>query len=280
MRIRSLLIGVLLGAAGSMSISALPADAAVKPVVSSISVTQGPAGGGTVLTVTGKNFTRVNAVKFGAGKGTHLSVKSRTKLTITSPKHTAGRVDVRVTTAGGTSAVVKADRFLYVAPPTITSFTPAEGATSVERTWVTFKGKGLDEVTKVTVDGQPATFGYRTDTKTLGFYAPFRPAGPATITLTTPGGSASAGFRYLDRPTVTSSGPGSGPVSGGTVVTIDGTNLSGSTVTILGRVFPHTYDPATGQITLTMPAVQKARKVGIFVTNGGGLTAAYFTYTD
>ena len=83
------------------------------PNVTAISPTSGPTAGGTRVIVTGNGFTGATAVRFGTTAGTHLTVNSSTRITITSPAHAAGPVNVMVTTPGGTSAVSTADRFTY-----------------------------------------------------------------------------------------------------------------------------------------------------------------------
>lgn len=86
-----------------------------------------------MVTITGTGFTGVKAVKFGAipafsvsnsvpnnqelmTSGTLLHVASDgKKITVISPAHAAGIVDVRVTTPGGTSTTSAADGFTYSA---------------------------------------------------------------------------------------------------------------------------------------------------------------------
>jgi large repetitive protein len=88
---------------------------AVRPGVTAVSPTSGPAAGGTRVTLTGSGFTGATAVRFGTTAGTGLTVNSATSISVTSPAHAAGIVDVRVTTAGGTSSIVAGDRFTYTA---------------------------------------------------------------------------------------------------------------------------------------------------------------------
>jgi hypothetical protein len=83
------------------------------PTVTKVSATHGRITGGTKVTVTGTNLTGAKVVRFGATAGTKLTVIGATKLTVVTPKEKPGRVNVRVTTARGTSAVTKADRFTY-----------------------------------------------------------------------------------------------------------------------------------------------------------------------
>ena len=90
------------------------------PVVSSLNPTDGPAAGGTLVTITGTNFTGATEVEFGATAATDLIVLSDTSITVQSPAGTAGVVDVTVITVGGTSATSAADHFTYVGVPAIT----------------------------------------------------------------------------------------------------------------------------------------------------------------
>jgi len=69
--------------------------------------------GGTIVTITGTWFTGATAVTFGTTAGTGLVVNSGKKITITSPPHAVGAVNVRVKTPGGFSTVAAANRFTY-----------------------------------------------------------------------------------------------------------------------------------------------------------------------
>jgi len=91
------------------------------PTVTSIAPNSGPTGGGTSVTITGTNLAGATTVTFGGMTASH-TVNSATSITATAPAGT-GAVDVRVTTAGGTSATSAADQFTYVAAPTAGSLT-------------------------------------------------------------------------------------------------------------------------------------------------------------
>lgn len=84
------------------------------PTVAAVSPRSGPAVGGRVVTVIGTGFTRVTAVRFGTATGSHLRVASRTRLTVITPRHLAGAVDVRVLTPGGVSTAVPKDRYTFL----------------------------------------------------------------------------------------------------------------------------------------------------------------------
>jgi Secretory lipase/IPT/TIG domain len=100
----------------------------------------GPVGGGTTVTITGSNFTAGSAVSFGSTPATSVTMVSSTTITATSPAHLAGTVDVTVSTAGGTTPTVTADRFKFL--PTITNVSPNSGPTAGGQS-VTITGTGF-----------------------------------------------------------------------------------------------------------------------------------------
>ncbi|MFJ2153978.1 IPT/TIG domain-containing protein [Streptomyces microflavus] len=86
------------------------------PAVTSLSPTSGTTSGGTVVTVTGTGLAGATAITFGPGNPATAVTCTATSCTATAPAHTAGTVDVQVTTPGGTSAVVSAGQYTYVDP--------------------------------------------------------------------------------------------------------------------------------------------------------------------
>lgn len=79
-----------------------------------LSPATGPAAGGTVVTITGYNFTGATAVDFGTAAATNINVVSGTQIVATSPAGAAGTVDVTVTTPCGVSPTSSNDQFTYV----------------------------------------------------------------------------------------------------------------------------------------------------------------------
>ncbi len=73
------------------------------PVVTSISPTSGPVGGGTPVTIFGTNFASGAVVDFGSTQG-NVTAISLTSISVTTPAASSGgAVNVTVTTSGGTS---------------------------------------------------------------------------------------------------------------------------------------------------------------------------------
>jgi hypothetical protein len=119
------------------------------PVISTVSPAQGSTEGGTLVTITGSNFIRVTKVTFGGKRARIGTPSSPGSLRVAAPAGTAGQVDVRISTAYGTSAVVTADHYRYVAPPVVTSISPGTGP-GAGGTKVTITGTGFTAATRVT----------------------------------------------------------------------------------------------------------------------------------
>ena len=84
------------------------------PIVTSKSPSSGSRNGGTVVTITGNNFTGAVSVKFGGTNATSFTVLSDTSIRATAPAGEVGTtVDIRVTTPGGSSPITGADKFTY-----------------------------------------------------------------------------------------------------------------------------------------------------------------------
>jgi hypothetical protein len=83
------------------------------PIVAKLAPKSGPSGGGTAVTIAGTGFTAPATVHFGEAPASDVTVNSATSIAAVSPPGSSGSVDVTVTTAAGTSTVVKKDRFKY-----------------------------------------------------------------------------------------------------------------------------------------------------------------------
>ncbi len=87
------------------------------PSLGKIEPDEGPAAGGTPVTITGEHFTAGSKVSFGSSPATGVKVNSSTSITATSPPG-SGKVFVSVTTPGGTSPTREGAEFTYT-PPTM-----------------------------------------------------------------------------------------------------------------------------------------------------------------
>jgi hypothetical protein len=128
--------GASIAAARTIAVGAPPL-----PKVTKLVPTSGPSAGGTSVTITGTGLAGASAVSFGSTAAASFTVTSSTAITAVSPPGTSGIVDVRVTTSGGTSAIVTADHFKFLAP-TITGLSPSAGP-KAGGTSVTISGSGF-----------------------------------------------------------------------------------------------------------------------------------------
>ncbi|MEV8634257.1 IPT/TIG domain-containing protein [Streptosporangium sp. NPDC051023] len=78
----------------------------VVPTIVAVSPATGLAAGGTVITITGSGFTADTTVTVGGNAATAIDVDTAAKVKATTAAHTAGVVDVVVTTAGGSATKV------------------------------------------------------------------------------------------------------------------------------------------------------------------------------
>ena len=247
-----------------------------QPKIMSILPTSGPTTGRTSVTITGSDFTGATKVLFGTVAASSFTVNSATQITAVSPAG-SGTVDVRVTTPGGTSATSTADRFTYVPAPTVTAVSPKTGP-AAGGTTIIITGTGFTGASKVVFGTVAASsFTLNSDIQITAV----SPAGSGTVDVrvTTPGGtSAIAGadqFTYVfAQPKITSISPTSGPVAGGTPVTITGSSFTGATKVLFGTVAASRFmvNSAT-QITTVSPAAAGSGTVDVTVTTPGGMSA-------
>ena len=245
------------------------------PVVTGFSLTfaTGPAGGGTTIVINGYNFLGAIAVKFGTVPAASFSVNGDDSITVVSPPGSVGVVDVTVTTSAGTSAVTPADEFTYssgAAAPTVTALSvkkrPSAGGTSV-----TITGTNFTSSPEVFFGGQPATSATFNSATSVTAVSP-QAFSPGLVDVQVQAQSGLSAPTPVDRftytgtgalPTVSGVSPNTGPVAGGTQITITGANLSGAQAVYFGG-------PAasSGQITantatsLTVTSPGFARRCG------------------
>jgi len=189
--------------------------------------------------------------------------------------------------AGVSSAV--AAFFVVHAPapaPAVTGVSPSGGplggGTSVTVTGTNFTGAtavdfGSTPGTGIVVNGGGTS---------LTVTAPAGAAGTVDVTVTTPSGpsatSPADGFTYFAVPTVTRVSPATGPGTGGTTVTVTGTNLVGASAVDFGfNPATHVVVSSPTSLTATAPSGSPGF-VDVTVTTPGGTsatgTADRFTY--
>ena len=166
---------------------------------------------------------------------------------------------------------------------TVTTMTPTQGSTS-GGTAVVITGTNMYGVTGVTFDTTAGTSISHDSNTQLTVYSPAHAAATNSVVLSygTSSTVTAGSFTWnVNAPTITSITPGSGPTSGGTVVTIIGTNFTPTTTVLFGpnAAATFTYVSST-QITVTSPPGTAGPAVNVTTTNGTGSTAygAGFVY--
>jgi YVTN family beta-propeller protein len=246
------------------------------PTVTALSPSSGSTGGGTVVTITGTNLTGASAVRFGTAAATGFTVVSATQVTATAPAGAAGAVDVTVTTPGGTSATGAADRYTYLALPTVTALSPVTGPVT-GGTSVIITGTNLTGATGVKFGLASAIFTVDSATQVTAT-SPAGSAGAVDVTVTTPSGtsatSAADQFTYGNGPTVGAVSPTSGPTGGGTTVTITGANLTGATAVKFGTAAAASFTVASATTITAVTPAETSGTVDVTVTTPVGTSAA------
>lgn len=234
------------------------------PTIASVTPNTGPTAGGTSVTLDGTLFKAGAEVTFTVGTtavaATNVVVVSAVRLTCTTPPHAAGVASVTVRNPADALEGTLASAFTYLAPPTITQVSPASGLTTGGLT-VTITGTAFRA-------GATVRFG-----TTAGTNVVVDPSG-TSLTVTTPAVStngvvdvtvtntdtqtttATGAFTYLyPAPVLASVTPSSGFETGGTAVTLRGTNfVTGATVTVGGVAATGVSFVSSTEVRATTPA--------------------------
>ena len=275
-----------------MTIEGIVAPAAIaasRPTVTAVTPTTGPPTGGTSVTVNGTAFTGTTAVKFGAVPAASYTIVSDSQIVAISPAQPAAAHNILITTPGGTSTAVTADVFTYTTPrPTVTAVTPTTGPPT-GGTSVTVNGTAFTGTTAVKFGAVPAASYTIVSDSQIVAISPAQPAAAHNILITTPGGTSTAVtadvFTYTTpRPTVTAVTPTTGPPTGGTSVTVNGTAFTGTTAVKFGAVPAASYTIVSDSQIVAISPAQPAAAHNILITTPGGtstaVTADVFTYVD
>src|ERR1019366_9249320 len=254
------------------------------PTVTAVSPIGGALAGGTAVTISGTNFVATPIVTFGGVAATSVVLVSGTSLTVVTPIHIAGTVNVVVTnpdTQVGTGTAL----FTYAPAPTVTAVSPSGGSTSGGAS-VTVTGTGFVNGASVTFDGIIDTSLIWVSATSLTVVTPADAAGPDDVVVINPDmqtGTLTNGYTYAPAPTVSGISPDHGPASGGTLVTITGTGfVDGATVTALGYPVPGLIWVSSTTMTAVTPAAPFGLlDFGMIVTNPDGqsvIVPTHFTF--
>jgi hypothetical protein len=119
-----------------------------RPTVTKVIPGTGGTEGGTKVKITGTGFSGASAVTFGGVSASSFTLVSSTSITAVAPAQAPAKVNVTVTTPGGTSAVNTVDHFAYT--PSVTGVSPAAGP-AAGGTSVTVTGAGFATASGATI---------------------------------------------------------------------------------------------------------------------------------
>lgn len=227
-----------------------------------ITPNQGSTGGGTLVTIPGTNLAGASAVHFGTKLG-NITANTPTSVTVTSPSGTSNPLP-----------------FFSVGAPFKSSLSPVSGPTAGGDT-VTIRGIGLSTATSVAFGAASAAPTVVDDSQLTVTVPAGAAAGPVGVSVTTAGGTNNGlSYTYVDTPTVTSLAPAAGPTSGGTAVTITGTQLTTTQSVSFGGVLA-AFDVIndTTVVAVTPPGTAGAVDVVVTTTGGAATAAGAFTYS-
>lgn len=169
------------------------------PVLSSISTKAGPVTGGTVVTITGRNFRSATKVKFGSYDAQSMTIVSDTEIRATTYAHSAGIVDITVSTRYATSQVVAEGKFTFVSVPAISSLSPDAGSVG---TLVTITGTNFTDATVVKFGSVPGTDMTVVSPTKITVKSPALDAGGYGVTVTTKDGGTSEAKYFSNSPVI------------------------------------------------------------------------------
>lgn len=203
--------------------------------LTSVTPNIGPTDGDTIITLNGHGFLSGSIVSIGLDEADVLGVSGDgNSLTARPPPGEEGAQDVRITNDNGTALLPGAFSYFDPDSPEVRVFAvvPAQGSTSGDQP-VQVVGNNFDEATVVWFGGEEAQC-TRVDSHRLECRTPARPSCNAAegcavdVRVENAQGqdTLAGGFRYRLPLEIQVVSPASGPVGGGTRVTVRGTGFT------------------------------------------------------
>ena len=260
------------------------ANPSTAPTLSSVAPGSGPMTGGTALTLSGTNFTGATSVTVGGVPATSFVVASATSIVAIAPAGTVGDKDVVVTTPSGSDTKLAAFTNIDMSVPTLTLVSPTLG-TTLGGTAITISGTNLLGASSVKFGGVAvASFTVVSSTSITAVMAAGT-AGAKDLEVVLPSATVTkiSGFTYIEptipAPTITGVSPVSGPVGGGTSITITGTNFTGATDVTVGGVAAASFTVVSPTSITTVTPAGTSGSQTVAVTTAGGTASKVIAFT-
>jgi len=245
------------------------------PSINSFSPASG--GAGTLVTISGVNFSATPAENIVTFNGTAAEVNQAdaNQIVVVVPAGaTTGKIAVSVR---GVAATSSTDFTVVALPPTITSFDPVSGGTGtvVTITGTLFSSTISDNI--VTINGMPATVTAANSTQLTVTIPSGATTGKIAVTVNGQTGMSATDFTIFQAPTISSFTPTfydtSTPLP---TVTITGTNFSstpGDNIVKFNGIAATLTGATDTQLTMTLPSGVTSGKITV-VTHGMTATSA------
>lgn len=241
------------------------------PTVTGLTPTFGRLDGGLAITIAGTNFLAPQALPDGGTAGVEVTLggvaatsvtrTSATRVTAVTPANPAGTVDLVLTNPDGQQATF-AQSFRYLAPPTLSTITPARGPVQ-GGTRITLTGTEFLAGASVRVGGVPAFALSVVSPTEITAVTSAGAAGLSDVTVTNFDGQEATlpmAFTYDPAPTLEGVSPIVGSTAGGNTVTLTGRDFRAGATVLFGT------DPGTA-VTVTsateLTAVAPAHAAGV-----------------
>lgn len=227
------------------------------PLISSFNPTS--AATGSVVVITGINFSSVTAVSFGGVPASSFTIINPTTINAVVGNGASG--NIVVTNSFGSDSLPD---FSYIPPPIISSFTPVSAGTG---TIVTISGTNFINATSVRFGGTNASSFNIVSATTITAVVDLGSSG--NVSVTSPSGTGIlAGFVFTPPPKISSFSPVSGPV--GTMVTISGSNFSdiaANNIVYFGSVKGQVTSASANSLTVLVPVSASYHRITVTVNN-------------
>lgn len=262
------------------------------PSITQITPNNGDMAGGYTIVIKGANFNSTSIVymdNVAVSTTYYTSTEVRAKVPkVTQP----GPVDVQVINADGQQGLV-AGGFTYNSPPpppapVINTISPNTGKMAGGY-YISIKGSNFSSSTKVWIDNTEVQTVYYSSTEVRGRVPATNVSGPVNVKVVNSDGQfveVVGGFTYdappeKPAPSITSVTPNTGPLSGGSLISIKGANFESATKVYINGVSVQTIYYSSGEVRARVPASTVAGSVEIRVENSDGkfvVLAGGYTY--
>ncbi|MFD7524828.1 IPT/TIG domain-containing protein [Paenibacillus chitinolyticus] len=251
------------------------------PTITELSPNSGDIAGGNTVAVKGTNFTSTSTVYVNQ-VAVPTTFYSNVELRIKMPKGNATvAVDIRVLNGDG-QEVTLPNGYTYLPPvlapaPTIATITPNQGYKEGGY-YISIKGTNFEANSKVWINNTEVQTVFYSNTEVRGRVPSTSNLGAVNVKVINKDAQFAeieGGFTYIapplkPTPTITSVTPNTGPLAGGSYISIKGTNFESTTKVYINNINVQTIFYSAGEIRAKAPASSAPGYVDIKVVTSDG----------